>query len=166
MSKSMKISFIMISLLLGATVASGIWFVKFAMSVQEPVMDDAYFAKGLNYQNRVASLERAKAQGFAIATSLPANGPMARSRQQLTFTVSGKTPIENAALHIVIERPATTRERKTIDLSFAQSAKISETERKFQTEVDFPGSGLWEISAEAAVNKDMAVYTRQTVTVQ
>ncbi len=143
-----------------------IWFVRFATSLQEPVVDARYYDRGLNYQDRLAALDRGKASGLGVKTDLPHIRIFPPGKRVIKFTVKANVPLTSVALQVVTERPATVVGRITLDLSEAQGKRISPNEIEFSPELDFSQTGSFDVYAEATVNKDAAAYVRERVRIR
>ncbi len=142
-----------------------IWLVSFtvmAFGVDEPMMDRAYYRKGMDYQKRLDSLRRGADRGWYLETNIRDGRLPAGSERILVYLRNRNRSVsaaKRAVLSVVLERPASTRGRLRRRLT--RSRPGTNGGRVFAVNPRVPAGGYWELILEAELDGDARVYHRK-----
>lgn len=147
MSKSMKISLMMVSITLGLSVLWLGYFVYFAVQQMEPVVDKAYFENGRSYASRYDSLQRGRDASLYVESNVVEGRAYTSGAIRAHFKIKGSVPIHKASGRLTVERTATTSGRLIFPIS----------EEEFFVDLDL-SKGAWDLKVDYDVNDDMSVH--------
>lgn len=165
MSKSLRTAFILIGVTLTSVITFLVLVTRMAILQHEPVMDSSYYEKGLDYEARIRSLKKAEEQGWALNVPFKDFGELSRGSNPLSMTLTGPAAPKSAVLRVIVERPATAKDRKTIEVDMSK-AKPVPGGLEFAVDLNLPEHGQYEISSEVRVNNEADVYVRRKVVVK
>ena len=144
------------------------WLVSFtvmAFGVDEPMMDRAYYRKGMDYQKRLDELKRGGEAGWYIETSVKDGRVKAGSERILVYLRNDRKKAdrngisgEQSVLTAILERPASTRNRQSNRI--ARSRLLADGNRVFELGLRAPAPGYWELLMEVELKDGARVYRR------
>lgn len=165
MSKSLRNAFILIGLALGSVMIFLTLVARMAIMSHEPVMDSSYYEKGLDYEARVRSLRKGEEGGWVLDVPFKDFAELPRGANQLTMKLTGPAQPRSAVLRVILERPATAKQRQTVEVDMA-GAKVVPGGLEFPVALTFAEHGTFEISSEVRINNEADVYVRRKVVVK
>lgn len=169
LSKSLKRAFWMIGLLFIFLVAGLGVILKIAFEHQTPILDEAYYEKGLNWQTYKDRYRRAAKEGWKLQGQIFDQSVLDRSKNPQTVVVDllGPAPavgkLKDAGdsglkLTLVLERPASTKDRQIVEL---KPSPFNKKDRlRYQGELRVPGPGRWELVVSADIDDKRSLYRR------
>ena len=144
MSKSLKQAFALIGLFFALLFAAVAITLQLAFAGFEPSLDDSYYRRGLDYQERVNRLERGRKAGWELSLRLPPEPvPMGPVVIEAMLAGSGAKE-EQPELQLRLERPASTRGRQSV---IVRGRRVGNALR-FRAEMPVRAPGTWELYAE------------------
>jgi nitrogen fixation protein FixH len=159
MSRSLKRAFILIGVFFIALFIGIGFTLKLAFASHEPVTDERYYERGLDYQQRLDALSRGEANGWELDSSLfqdPEATTLAPGVTAVEWTLTNRRgeEIQNAEVRITLDRPATSAGRTTRVVRLADGERINASLYRFKTDLALPRAGYWDVTFEAKVNAD------------
>ncbi len=159
MSRSLKRAFTIIGLFFIALFIGIGFTLKLAFENVEPVTDERYYERGLDYQQRLDALNRGEANGWELDSSLfqdPEARPLAPGVHPVEWTLANRRgeEIQDAEVRITLDRPATSSGRTTSVVRLADGERINASLYRFKTNLALPRGGYWDVTFEAKVNSD------------
>lgn len=159
MSQSLKRAFILIGAFFIALFIGIAFTLKLAFESHEPVTDERYYERGLDYQQRLDALSRGAAEGWELDSSLfqdPEAASLAVGIAPVEWTLANRRgeEIKNAEVRITLDRPASSAGRTTSVVRLADGERINASLYRFKTNLALPRAGYWDVTFEAKINAD------------
>lgn len=159
MSRSLKRAFTLIGAFFIALFIGIGFTLKLAFENHEPVTDERYYERGLDYQQRLDALNRGAAEGWELDSSLfedPEARPSETGVIPVEWTLANRRgeEIKNAEVRITLDRPASSQGRTTSVVRLADGERISASLYRFKTNLSVPRAGYWDVTFEAKLNSD------------
>ena len=148
MSESMKTAFWLIGIFF-ALLTTGLGYtLKLALDNAEPILDETYYEKGLDYQAHIDAREKAEALGFKIEGDVFQADTLARGKQTpdwtLTIPEGQSLKPEDVSFTLKLDQPATSRYRQSVEIT-AADIKSENGRLMFSKEITIPRPGYWDV---------------------
>ncbi len=148
MSESMKTAFWLIGIFFTLLVIGLGYTLKLALDNAEPILDESYYEKGLDYQAHIDARELAQNQGFQIQGAVFEKDLLERGKQSLSWTLlvpEGKAlKAEEVDFKLVLDQPATSRYRQSVQIA-PEDIQIQNGNLVFTKEITIPRPGYWDV---------------------
>ena len=148
MSESMKTAFWLIGIFFTLMVIGLGYTLKLALDNAEPILDETYYEKGLDYQAHIDAREMAESQGYKIQGPVFDKDLLERGKQSLSWTLlvpDGKAlKAEEVDFKLVIDQPATSRYRQSVQIA-PDDIQIQNGNLVFTKEITIPRPGYWDV---------------------
>ena len=165
MSRSLKIAFTFIgSAFLLLFLAIGITL-RLAYQNFEPITDSDYYRKGLEYQSRLDSVDRAKTNGWLLDSNFFHSNNIKAGKFQTEFVLSNSQnkALESGKIRVLLERPATSSAKRIYDMDVSLSQKATGGDYVVPLEILIPESGSWDVSVEMVIDNDMLIMKQKRI---
>ncbi|MCB1305629.1 MAG: FixH family protein [Leptospiraceae bacterium] len=124
---------------------------KVAFENQEPILDESYYEKGLDYQAHIDAREKAEKLGFVIQSDLFEKSSLSRGQQNLKWTLvipAGQSVDRNSLeFKLILDQPATSKYRQIVDIKGSEASEQNGN-LVFEKEVTLNRPGYWDLSLE------------------
>ncbi len=143
---SIHFALIMMGLAFAALMGATWYTVKIAMTGHEPVMDQHYYEKGLNYEKEIAESVQMRSEGYHFDSNLLLkDSNLSKGANEIEIKILKKDiPVNNAKLFLIRERSATSKFTEKKELIFDKDGI-------YRANIDFPFDGSWQVTLNANV---------------
>lgn len=159
MSKSLKRAFIAIAFFFVCLFGAAGYTIALAVKHSEPILDERYYEKGLDYEKRLSKMRLANEEGWDFETKLLSerNLPYNETGYKIALQIpEGQAP-QKVNLTVTIDRPASSKFRVEKTLTGEQAVKRN-NEWVFQTDLAMPAPGYADIKLEANIDDRVVLY--------
>ncbi|MCB1170715.1 MAG: FixH family protein [Leptospiraceae bacterium] len=147
----MKTAFWLIGIFFTLMVIALGYTLKLALDNAEPILDETYYEKGLDYQAHIDAREKAEAMGFRIQGEVFDRSSLERGEQSIGWTlVVPEGQIVQAGdvdFKLTLDQPATSRYRQVLEI---QPDEIQQVDGNlvFLKKVNLKRPGYWDVIVE------------------
>ncbi|MEQ8350873.1 MAG: FixH family protein [Leptospiraceae bacterium] len=168
MSESMKTAFWLIGIFFTLMLIALGYTLKLALDNAEPILDETYYEKGLDYQAHIDAREKAEDLGYRIQGDVFEADLLSRGNQSISWTLivpegQNLNP-EDVSFTLVLDQPATSRYRQIVKMD-AKDIQIQQNNLVFQKEITIPRPGYWDVIVDGKAG-ELRFYRSQRVGVE
>lgn len=141
---------------------------KLALDHSEPILDEKYYEKGLDYQAHIDAREKAVALGYRLEGEVFDASSLPRGKQSLSWTLvvpqEQNLKPEDVEFRVTLDQPATSKYRQVVNIA-AADIQQENGNLVFQKEIDIARPGYWDVIIEGQMG-DLYVHRSQRLAVQ
>ena len=163
LSKSLKRSFILMGASYAILIIAIVYSFNLANRVFEPVIDNKYYEKGLDFQKIRSADLLAKKDGIKLKVQLLDTSKKSKKLLDVKITSPWNNRLTEDSIRIVSSEPASIKNQFEARPKLKKRQCKQRCETHYTANIHFPKQGYWDITTEVTFKSGARKYSQQRV---